>query len=74
MRVVCKSHLGGEVFTDGVDANCTVGEDFKLWFVYVVFDGYVDGCKFRSVYGVSFRARFDFNGYGLCSGVDYRGA
>ena len=54
MGVVCKSHGGCEEFSDGVDAYCTVGEDFDVWFIEVMFDGYMYGCEFRSIDGVSF--------------------
>ena len=62
MGVVYQSNWGCEEFPDGVNAYRTIGEDFELWFFYVVFDGYMYGCEFRSIDGVSFGSRFDFDG------------
>ena len=55
MGVVYKNHGGCDEIPYGVDAYRTVREDFDVWFYEVVFDGYVYGCEFRSIDGVSFR-------------------
>ncbi len=54
MGVVYESHGGCGEVSYSVDAYRTIGEDFEVWFIKVIFDGYVYGCKFRSVDGVCF--------------------
>jgi hypothetical protein len=44
MWVVYESRGGCGEVSYSVDAYRTVGEDFEVWFIKVIFDGYVYGC------------------------------